>query len=59
MKITNKAGNSLPKRPSKKALLKEIAETQSPLLKGGDFDYNSLERTNITNLMLILRMLRG
>jgi len=59
MKITNKAGNSLPKRPSKKALIKEIAEIDSPLLKGGDFDYNSLERTNITNLMLILRMLRG
>jgi hypothetical protein len=59
MKITNKAGISLPKRPSKKALLKEIAETESPLLKGGDFDYGSLERTNITNLMLILRMLKG
>tara|TARA_X000001382_G_C3151083_1_gene173003 strand:+ start:225 stop:404 length:180 start_codon:yes stop_codon:yes gene_type:complete len=59
MKTTNKAGNSLPKRPSKKSLLREIAETDSPLLKGGDFDYASLERTNITNLMLILGMLKG
>ena len=59
MKTTNKAGTSLPKRPSKKSLLREIAETDSPLLKGGDFDYASLERTNITNLMLILGMLKG
>jgi hypothetical protein len=54
-----KAGISLPKRPTKKSLLREIAETDSPLLKGGDFDYASLERTNITNLMLIREMLRG
>jgi len=53
------AGISLPKRPTKKSLLREIAETDSPLLKGGDFDYGSLERTNITNLLLIREMLRG
>ena len=58
--IKNKeAGISLPKRPTKKSILREIAETDSPLLKGGDFDYASLERTNITNLMLILRMIKG
>tara|TARA_R100001463_G_scaffold96868_1_gene151321 strand:+ start:438 stop:614 length:177 start_codon:yes stop_codon:yes gene_type:complete len=51
MKLTNKAGNSLPKRPSKKALIREIMEL--PTKTGGEFDHVSLERTNIANLMLL------
>ena len=47
------------KAKSKKELIRDIMEIDSPLLKGGDFDYASLERTNITNLMLILGMLKG
>jgi len=34
-------------KPSKKTLLREIAENNA------DFDFGSLERTNITNLVVI------
>ena len=34
-------------RPSKKAILREIAETDTPRLKKGEFNLGSLERTNI------------
>ena len=38
------------KRPSKKALIREIAENSDL------FDFGSLERTNITNLIVIRDM---
>lgn len=47
------------KAKSKKELIKEIMEIDSPLLGGGDFNMVSLERTNIQNLDLILRMLKA
>ena len=47
------------KAPSKKELIREIMEIDSPLLGGGDFNSVSLERTNIQNLELILRMLKA
>ena len=47
------------KAKSKKELIREIVEIDSPLLGGGEFNMNSLERTNIQNLELILRMLRS
>jgi hypothetical protein len=47
------------KAKSKKELIREIMEIDSPLLKGGEFNMNSLERTNIQNLELILTMLRA
>lgn len=47
------------KAPSKKELIREIMEIDSPLLGGGDFNSVSLERTNIQNLELILRMLKS
>jgi len=45
-------------RPSKKAILREIAETGSPRLKDGEFNLGSLERTNIQNLELIALLLK-
>ena len=47
------------KAKSKKELIREIMEIDSPLLGGGDFNMVSLERTNIQNLDLILRMLKS
>ena len=47
------------KAPSKKELIREIMEIDSSLLQGGEFDMVSLERTNIQNLELILRMLKA
>ena len=47
------------KAPSKKELIREIMEIDSSLLQGGEFDMVSLERTNIQNLDLILRMLKA
>jgi len=47
------------KAPSKKELIREIMEIDSSLLQGGEFDMVSLERTNIQNLDLILRMLKS
>jgi hypothetical protein len=47
------------KAKSKKELIREIMEIDSPLLGGGDFNMVSLERTNIQNLDLILRMLKA
>ena len=44
---------------SKKELIREIMEIDSPLLGGGDFNSDSLSRTNIQNLELILRMLKA
>ena len=44
---------------SKKELIREIMEIDSPLLGGGDFNMESLSRTNIQNLELILRMLKA
>ena len=41
------------KNPSKKELIREIIESDSALLGGGEFDHVSLERTNVQNLMLI------
>jgi hypothetical protein len=49
--LNKKAGNSLPKRPSKKILIREIIET--PTNTGGEFDHVSLERMNIFNLILL------
>ena len=43
------------KRPNKKTIIREIMETPTPT--GGEFDINSLERTNITNLILIRDLL--
>lgn len=53
--LNNKqAGNPTAKKnPSKKELIREIIEIDSPLLGGGEFDHISLERTNVKNLMLI------
>ena len=48
-----------PKAKSKKELIREIMEIDSPLLKGGEFNMESLSRTNIQNLDLILRMLKA
>ena len=48
-----------PKAKSKKELIREIMEIDSPLLQGGDFNSDSLSRTNIQNLELILRMLKA
>ena len=48
-----------PKAKSKKELIREIVEIDSPLLGGGEFNMASLERTNIQNLDLILRMLKS
>ena len=48
-----------PKAKSKKELIREIMEIDSPILGGGDFNSVSLERTNIQNLELILRMLKA
>ena len=45
-------------RPSKKAILREIAETDTPRLKTGEFNLGSLERTNIQNLELIALLLK-
>ena len=45
-------------RPSKKAILREIAETDTPRLKKGEFNLGSLERTNIQNLELIALLLK-
>jgi len=47
------------KAKSKKEYIREIMEIDSPLLKGGEFNMTSLERTNIQNLELILTMLRS
>ena len=47
------------KAKSKKELIRDIMEIDSPLLKGGEFNMTSLERTNIQNLELILTMLRS
>jgi len=47
------------KAKSKKELIREIVEIDSPLLGGGEFNMASLERTNIQNLDLILRMLKS
>jgi hypothetical protein len=47
------------KAKSKKELIREIMEIDSPLLGGGDFNMESLSRTNIQNLDLILRMLKA
>jgi hypothetical protein len=47
------------KAKSKKELIRNIMETDSPLLGGGEFNMVSLERTNIQNLELILRMLNA
>tara|TARA_Y100000389_G_C16955378_1_gene268480 strand:+ start:321 stop:497 length:177 start_codon:yes stop_codon:yes gene_type:complete len=55
MKLTNKAGTSLPKRPSKKELIREIIEI--PTKTGGEFDHVSLERTNIADLQLLREIL--
>ena len=45
------------KRPSKKLIIRQIMETPTPT--GGEFDLPSLERTNITNLILIRDILIG
>jgi len=45
------------KRPSKKVIVRQIMEMNTPT--GGDFDAVSLERTNITNLILIRDILLG
>jgi len=47
------------KAKSKKEYIREIMEIDSPLLKGGEFNMDSLARTNIQNLDLILRMLKA
>ena len=47
------------KAKSKKELIRNIMETDSPLLGGGEFNMVSLERTNIQNLELILRILNA
>jgi|TARA_Y100000389_G_scaffold194586_1_gene224805 hypothetical protein len=44
------------KKPTKKALIQEIMAT--PTKTGGEFDVNSLERTNVANLQLILSLLK-
>lgn len=55
--MTNLINAPKVKRPSKKTIIREIMETPTPT--GGEFDINSLERTNITNLILIRDILIG
>ena len=55
--LNNKqAGNPTAKKnPSKKELIREIIEIETPT--GGEFDHISLERTNIKNLVLLKAIL--
>ena len=55
--MTNLINAPKVKRPSKKTIIREIMETPTPT--GGEFDMSSLERTNITNLILIRDLLIG
>ena len=55
--MTNLINPPKVKRPNKKTIIREIMETPTPT--GGEFDINSLERTNIANLILIRDILIG
>ena len=55
--MTNLINPPKAKRLSKKLIIREIMET--PTATGGEFDMVSLERTNITNLILIRDILIG
>jgi len=55
--MTNLISRPKVKRPNKKTIIREIMETPTPT--GGEFDINSLERTNIANLILIRDILIG
>lgn len=55
--MTNLINKPKAKRPSKKLIIRQIMEMETPT--GGEFDSNSLERTNITNLILIRDILLG
>lgn len=55
--MTNLINAPKVKRPSKKLIIRQIMETPTPT--GGEFDLVSLERTNITNLVLIRDLLLG
>ena len=55
--MTNLINAPKVKRTSKKLIIRQIMETPTPT--GGEFDLVSLERTNITNLVLIRDLLLG
>jgi len=55
--MTNLINPPKAKRLSKKLIIREIMEMPTPT--GGEFDLVSLERTNVTNLVLIRDILMG
>lgn len=55
--MTNLINPPKAKRLSKKLIIREIMEMPTPT--GGEFDLVSLERTNVTNLVLIRDILIG
>ena len=56
LRSTSKQENTMEnKKPTKNVLIAEIMATPTPT--GGEFDVRSLERTNVSNLQLILDIL--